>query len=165
MSTKVKVIISIVVIAASVAVGRFTLPAKIVEKEHIVYQDKIVEKIVYQKDETTKTRKVTIKFSKTLPDGTKTTETKIYYTNDIELNENQTIDKKEDITVDKTKEKTTTNSKNDWLISGAVEFNGSDLSYGLMVNRRILGPFYFGGFGFTTKEYKLSGGVSAGIAF
>lgn len=146
------------------AIGRFTLPSKVIEKERIVYQDKIIEKKVTTSNTQKKDHKVYTKIEKTLPDGTKTVETKIV--NDSSLNNNTNIvsDKTEDKSQVSESEKSITRSQQSTLISLAMKVDlnqTSKLAYGLSVNQRVLGPVYLGAFGFTDKSF----GLSVGLAF
>lgn len=160
MSNKTKVLISLLVIAASVAVGRFSLPAKIVEKEKIVFQDRIVEKQVDSSNTTTNKHVDTIVTKK--PDGTTITETK-----DDSVVLNNTVDKtdKTDTTKSTTdKEKTTTYDKGTFLVSASIKANltsSAGWAYGAIVDKRVIGPFHMGAFGFTDSTF----GMSVGIGF
>jgi len=162
---KNKIIAVVVLVAVSAAVGRFTAPSKVVEKEHVVYQDKIVEKKVYVKDKTTKKNTVTIKLTTIHPDGTKTVEVKTYDKDVIELAQNSSDAKDSSNSLDKTTEKTVEYKKTDTILSLGVKTNLTDLtsglSYGLNVQKRMLGPIYMGGFGFTDG----SAGATIGIGF
>ncbi len=144
------ILIGIAILVIGVAVGRFSGPSKVIEKEHIIYQDKVVDNTVKEK----KDNKVYTRVEKDAPDGTRTITTNI---TDKDVTNVQDV--KTDVSSTITdKSKTTTYSKTNTLISGGVNNNGS---YSLMVNERILGPFYVGGFLFTDKTY----GVSVGISF
>lgn len=163
MKQKILLIIGgVVLLASAVAVGRFTTPTKTVEKEKIVYQDKIITKIVYQKDTSHRKNKVTIKFVKILPDGTKTIETKTYDSSEIEILEKNNLDQTKDTKTVIDKEKLVEFQKGDWMFSFGVKSDlGFNPAYGVFINRRILGPFYLGAFGFTDQTF----GASAGIIF
>ena len=165
MKTKTKVIISLVVVAGAVGLGRFTAPSKVVEKEKIVFQEKIVTKKVYIKDTSKKVNKVTIRLVTIKPDGTRTIETKIFDKSEIEITQKGESIKSDDIKQTTEKEKTTEYKHDDLLISFGAKvdpFNATTgLSYGLFLNKRLLGPFYMGIFGFTDRSV----GASLGLSF
>lgn len=129
------------------AIGRYSLPAKIEEK--IVIQEKIVEvKSVEKKND-----KVIVKLETIHPDGTRTIETKII---------DKTITDSTDTIVDNKKSessKVTEYNNQDWLISASVK-DPLNISYGLDVKRRILGPIYIGTSVFTDKTISASIGFS-----
>jgi hypothetical protein len=156
-----KVLIALLVLGVGVAIGKFATPSKVVEKEVIKYVDKIVEKKVYVKDTTKKNNKVTVRFVKILPDGTKTIETKTYDNSVIEITQNGTIDTNKETTLDKSTEKVVEYKKNDWMVSLGVKTDlGFVPAYGITVDRRIIGPFYLGAFAFTDQSFGLKVGIS-----
>jgi hypothetical protein len=118
---------------------------------------------VYVKDTTKKTNKVTVKFVTIKPDGTRTIETKTYDTSLIEITQNGSINTEKDTTTDTTKEKTVEYSKNEFLVSIGVQSNIQQLqpSYGLHIEKRLIGPVYLGVFGYTNG----SGGLNLGLGF
>lgn len=157
-----KGLVVVVVLVSGIAIGRFTLPAKVVEKEHIVYQEKIVEKKVVVTDVKRDEHKTIIKLEKTSPDGTKTVETRIVDDSTLDKKSKLTDDKSDDITSTTDKEKTTTYALQSTIVSLGLRtdpLGGYD--YGLFISKRIVGPFYLGAFGFTDKSF----GLSLGLAF
>jgi hypothetical protein len=163
MTTKTKIIISVVLLASSFAAGRFTLPAKVLEKEVVKTVEKVVEKKIYVKDTTKKNNKVTITFTTIKPDGTKTIEKKVFDKNEIELTQREDTSIKDDKAVDKDKEKTVINDKDSFVISAGakININNPNLSYGILVDKRAIGPFHLGAFGFTDTSF----GMTVGIGF
>ena len=164
MEAKRIVAVALLILGAGIAIGRFSLPAKVVETEKTVYKDKIVEKIVYVKEKSEKRDLVTIRLVTIKPDGTKTIETKIYDKSQIEIV--QKVQSEIVKETDKSTEtsKTTEYSTKDWFVAGLARTNLGGISkpdYGLSVNRRILGPFYLGAFGFTNKDL----GAAVGVMF
>ena len=145
------------------AVGRFSLPAKIVEKEKIVFQDKIIEKKVEVKDIQKKNNKIYIKIEKTSPDGTKTVETRIIDKDETSSNTNTSDDKSQDTTQISDASKETIYATKDWLLSAAVNYStsSSTMNYGVIAQRRILGPVYVGVYGFSDGTF----GGSCGLSF
>lgn len=162
MTTKQKVIISIVLLAGAFAAGRFSLPAKIVEKEHIVYQDRIVESKSVATDTTKNDNKVYTRTTTETPDGTKTTTVKITNNDQIDSKTTSKSNETNTIASDTTKEKTIEYSKDSLLISAAAKtnFTNPSLSYGGIVNKRVLGPIYLGAFGFSDASFGMSVGLS-----
>ncbi len=153
------------ILILGLAIGRFSLPAKIVEKEHIVYQERIVEKKVEVTNIKQKDHKIYVRIEHTDKDGGKTVETRIM--------DDKTTDTKDSVTDNKTdnsstvvdKEKTTTYSQQSTIISLSAKAQLNNWSagpaYGLLLQKRLIGPLYVGGFGFTDMNF----GLSAGLAF
>lgn len=157
-----QILILLVVLGVGVAIGKFATPTKLIEKEVIKYVDKIVEKKVYVKDTSKKNNKVTIQFVKILPDGTKTIETKTYDQSVIEITQNEKTDTNKETNIDKTTEKVVEYRHDDWMISLGVKTDSTwTNNYGVIVNRRILGPFHLGAFVFTDRSF----GANVGISF
>jgi hypothetical protein len=158
-------LIVVTVFAGGVAAGKFSGPAKVVEKEHIVYQDKIVEKVVKVVDTKRKENRVYLKTVTISPDGTQKIETKIVNKDQIDTVDKSNTHKDENSTTTTDKEKTTTYARQSTIISLGMKSNlstplGTPV-YGLFVNERIFGPLYMGTFLFTDKSF----GLNAGIAF
>jgi hypothetical protein len=126
---------------------------KVEYQDRIEYRDKIVEKIVYQKDSSKqqKVRIVTKYIEK--PDGTKeTTKEEVIDTNEQETVASQTdktrdTEIKREVVIQKEVqiEKVETPVMNNWHISASAGLTteGQPL-YGAQVDRRVLGPFYLG---------------------
>lgn len=160
-------LIAAVVFIAGLAAGRYTLPAKVITKTEIqtVEKEVIKNKEVTSKD-TNKDRELVI-VETTKPDGTKIVEK--HYINRDQIKEDST--KTNTVTdtkrTDSKSETVTINDKNDWNLSALVTTSHTDsdmfhqsLSYGVHVQRRIIGPFSIGAFGITNKTYGLSVGAS-----
>ncbi len=152
----------LLIILVAAAIGRFTAPAKVVEKTVVQYKDKIVVKKVFIAAKDTKKNVVTIRITTVKPDGTRTTETRRYDRSEIELTQRENTDLVEDKTGNTTTEKTTEYSRDNTLISLAtrIDTDAGGQTYGLFINRRVLGPIYLGAFGFTDRSFGLSGGLS-----
>lgn len=174
-SLKNAIIGGFIILVIGAAVGRFSLPAKVVTKTETktVTQTvtKVVTKTVYQKAVVDDKNKVTTITTTVSPNGTKTTTTTITDKSIISSNTDKTAQSNSNTasnsSSDTVSTKTTTYSKNDWLVSGIaasripLSSGGSPIEYGAAVNRRILGPIYVGGFGLSGGTY----GVSAGLSF
>lgn len=157
-----KVLVGVVIIVGSVAVGRYTAPTKVEEKENIVYKDRIVEKKVFEKDTSKKNDTVTVRLVTIKPDGTRTIETKIVNKDEIIVSENGKTDVVKETEATKETDKLVESKHDDWNVSVAIKMDsGYNLSYGAHVQRRILGPFTLGAFGYTD----VSGGLSLGLNF
>lgn len=146
------------VLGLGFAIAYTALPSRVVEKEHTVYQDRIVVKEVEKKNTDKKNNRTYIRIVTTHPDGTSTTETRI-----VDMGETVTVstsqkDSTEETKVVTDKEKETIRSTNDTLISLGVNNN---IAYGLHIQKRLLGPIFVGGFGYTDKNL----GLNVGIAF
>lgn len=164
MTNKKLAAILLLVATVSAAFGRYSAPSKVVEKEKIVYQDRIVEKKVYIHTKVKKNNKVTIRLVTIRPDGTKTIETKIFDRNEIDIVQKGENVKTDDITQTTDKEHITEYKQPDWLISAAYKIDTQNLTsgyaWGLTMNRRFLGPIFGGAFGFTDRTFGLSLGLS-----
>lgn len=145
------------------AFGRWASPTKVVEKEVIKYQDKIVEKVVYKKDTNEHKHKVTVSLVTIKPDGTKTIETKVYDDDNIQITQDSTTNKIDVKTGETTKEKTTDYARDNYSVLASRKFNIDDKSsdWGISFNKRFLGPIYLGAFAFTDKTI----GASVGLSF
>lgn len=160
-----KILVVIALMLLSAAGGRFLAPSKVEEKEVIKYVEKIVEKKIYVKDTKQAKRRVYIKLVTIKPDGTKTTETKIFDSDQIEITQKENSTTTVEKNVDSNKEKVVEYSKNDYYIFGSAKIDVNDLSstlaYGLSINRRLLGPTYIGVFGYTDS----TAGFNLGLGF
>lgn len=157
------ILLALGLLIVGAAFGRWAAPSKVVEKEVVKYQDKIVEKIVYKKDTTEQKHKVTVSLVTIKPDGTKTIETKIFDDDNIQITQNKATDTTEVKTGEKDTEKTTTFAKDSYLVLVSQKINLEDKSssLGVSFNKRFLGPIYLGAFGFTDKTV----GASVGLSF
>jgi hypothetical protein len=152
-------------IAIGAAFGYFEAPTK--KETKVEYQT--VEKEVIKEVEVTKEadnkNTDTVIIETIDKDGTIHRETHIVDKGVISIDKS---DSKED---DKSKEEhktidvLTESKKTDWSASAMVSpnsgLNFSDVSYGLVVERRIIGPFKAGIYGMTNKTY----GVTMGMGF
>ena len=148
--------LGLLVVAVAVAVGRFTAPSKIVEKEKIVTVEKIVEKKVYVNTTNKKNRKTLIRLVTVKPDGTRTTETRIVDNSELVINQSGSSDRTEDVTKTTDKSKVTEFKKESTIVSAAMKW---PQTYGLAVDKRLLGPIWVGGFGFMDQSFGLKLGV------
>ena len=156
-----------VALVEGLALGRFTLPAKVVTK--VEYKTEIKEvikwKTQYAKQED-KNKDIVIIETK-YPDGRVVREKHITDKGVIHIDKKEDGSKETDTKTDKKEETVTTYSKNDWHFMGMTSPSavdkpfGGTLSYGLMIEKRIIGPFYLGGFGLTNGVL----GVGVGIGF
>lgn len=135
-------ILSLVLLLAGYGTGRYLQPAKVeIQKEEVVKEVEVIkrdvvvrERIVRQKDGTEVTERTTE--DKSTESSKKEKETK--------------------------EESTVTNKKPDWRVNalGAL-VPGLVPSYGVQVERRVLGPIHVGAFGLTNSTF----GISVGIEF
>lgn len=164
MNTITKVSIVVVLMACAAAGGRYATPTKVQEKEVIKYVDKIVEKKVYVKAKTESKHRVYVRLTTVKPDGTKTTETKIFNSDTIEITQKTNIAKTDEKVVDTSKQKGIEYKSTDYYIFVSAKTdlaNMLGLTYGLSFNRKLIGPFYVGAFGYTDK----TAGFNLGLGF
>lgn len=146
----------VVIFLVGLATGRYTLPAKIVTKTEIQTVTKVVKDTTQDKKDNTVT---TITETKK-PDGSVVTQTQI-------VDKNQT-DTKTDVKTDKDmvskSSETETRDVNQLGVNGLVGLRvgaGESLTYGVSVQRKLLGPVEIGAFGFTDRLV----GFSLGLRF
>lgn len=165
-----------VIFVVGAAVGRFSLPAKVVTKTETKTVTQVVTqqvvKTVVQHDVQKNDNTVTVKVENDKADGTKTITTTIVdkntYAAETDKNAQATTATASNTTSDTTTSKTTTYSKNDWMISAmaapsSISFsNLGGISYGAKVDRRIIGPVYIGVFSLPST---VPIGASIGISF
>lgn len=154
MGEKVKyILVGVLLLGIGAAIGRYSLPAKVITETKIV--EKEVEKKKIDKD------KVTIITTTIKPDGTKVTETKIVDKSviTVDIDKNKIIDK----------ETVTTFNNNNFHVSALIGHNfgnNTDLLlnntfvYGISVEKRFIGPLYLGVWGMTDKSLGISAGVN-----
>jgi hypothetical protein len=135
-----------ILLVIAFSLGAFYGPKKTEIKE--------VEKIVYKESsETKKNVKKTTKKKETInPDGSKTIETITESDSSTHKNTDKSLDS------DKSKQ-TTTTARNDWFIFGT--YRPDIQSYGVGIQRRVIGEIYLGAFVNQDKTY----GMSIGIGF
>lgn len=163
MSTKAKVITSVIVITSAFALGRYTVPTKVITETKIVEVEKKTEDKKQDVEKNTKKRTETTETVK--PNGEKTTTTVV--------TEETNTDKKTDkiSTTDKT---TDSESKKEVvsgqdkvtisLLGGVQLFNNNGINslvYGLGISKPVLGPITIGAFGFNDGRV----GCSLGLTF
>lgn len=142
MSTKYTIIIIIIVGAVAYASGRYLQPPKTITKEvQVVKEVEVVKRDV---------RTVIKEVSR--PDGTKIRETVIEDKSKEAKNKDQT----------NTSTKLVESLKPQWKVQGLVGINEiSNPTYGVGVERRIIGPVFAGVWVNTQKQY----GVSVSLEF
>lgn len=147
----------LVVFLVGLAVGRFTLPSKVVVKEVVKTEIKEVEKKVT----TTNTNKVILITTTKKPDGTVIVTQQIVDKSSIITKDNTSTDTKSVSNKETTKEY----AKNQYslrVMAGKDLTNfSSPLVYGAAFDRQFLGPITIGVFGFTNRV----AGVSLGLNF
>jgi len=159
-TTKTKIIITVVVIAGSFAAGRFTAPSKIVEetKTQVAETEKKDEKTNEQKHRDKKTVVVEV----TKPDGTK--ERTITQTDITDTTKKSDTTDQAKINIDESTKKEVTFGNSKVSIMGLGVVNITNLSvpaYGVAISKPILGPLTVGVLGLSTGQV----GVSVGLTF
>lgn len=160
MTTKFWLILTSVLFLLGLAVGRFTLPARVETKEVIKTIE--VEKKTDNKQIVTNNNKDTVVTVTKHPDGTITTET--HY---VDKSTTTTVDKSTDNTntvVSDDKSSTTTYNTAQYhlaVLGGKSLDNLTESpTIGLSINKKFIGPLSLGAFGFTNKLVGLSVGLS-----
>lgn len=145
--------------------------AKVISPTKVEYKEKEVVKYVEKKTESKNDTsekvknkdKVVIITETTYPDGRKVKETKIV-DKGTELSKSASTSKTQTETqLESTKEqeKTVTYSQPNWRLSALAALDGAKMQYGGILERRIIGPVYVGGFGYQSGLF----GVSVGLSF
>lgn len=155
MNNKTKVIIVVIALVTSFAVGRWAAPTKIVTKTIEV------EKKVIVKDDKKDTRKHRSKKTVVVvtPDGTKTTT--IVDNTDTDTKQENKDKTTDDIKKDSETTKEYSSSKVTVSALGALNLKTGLPAYGAAVSKPILGPLTIGAFGLTDTTF----GVSVGLTF
>lgn len=171
MLDKIKsVVIGILLLIASFIAGKYTTPEKIVTK---IEEKVVVKEVVKWKKSESKEdnkNKETIIVETTYPDGTVKKETRIIDKGTVKISLNQERSKESESSKVVTIEKSTTNEKSNWQVSllastqnlsyNDISSGKTEINYGIHVQKRVLGPFYLGGFALDTKTFGLSvGGI------
>jgi hypothetical protein len=144
------------VFLVGLALGRYSLPAKVVVKTEV----KTVEKVVQDTTKNEKKNTTTVVTETKKPDGTDITTTEIVDKDQIISNTDTTTN----TSTDSTSSKTTTYDTGSLSVAGlaGVQFGGGNaVTYGLHVQKKLLGPVNIGVFGFTDKLF----GASIGLRF
>ena len=158
MTTKVKIIIIVVSLATSFAVGRYTVPTKTVT----VVKTVEIEKKVTDTNENKKEHKKTTITELDKPDGTKQTTTVITDDTDADKKIDQTLDQTDTSESTKTVVKTGSRLNIAALVGMPVtNLSNPALVYGVHVSRDLIGPISIGVWGLSSG----TAGFSAGLSF
>jgi hypothetical protein len=155
MSTKYKVLIAVVGLAVSFAVGRYTTPVKVKTEIKTVEVDHKKEDLNINQDK----HKETVVTETVKPDGTKEIITKTV--EDTKREAEKTSETENQINKDRTKEVTRSSGKITISVLGAGDIRRSGFYYGAHVSKEILGPISLGVFGLSSGV----AGCSVGISF
>jgi hypothetical protein len=160
MSTKLKVFLGVVALAAAYGFGRWSSPVKVVTETKTVEVEK--KQDVVKQDTNKDDHKVTVTKQVVKPDGTKETDTTV--TEDVTTAKKyqDTTQSTIDTTKDTTKEVTYATAKVTISALAAVNvLSPTGLDYGASVSKPILGPITIGAFGFESGRV----GMSIGLTF
>lgn len=117
----------------SYSAGRFTSPAKVetIEVERVVYKDRVVKDT--EKDVTTKTKETT------LPDGTKIKET-------TKEDKSKSKSERESSAASEIIKEMKTENRPNWRVAGIYSpaLPNQETTYGLTIERRIVGEVFLG---------------------
>lgn len=145
------------VFAVGLAVGYYSLPAKVVTKEVVKVEIREVEKKVTDKH----TDRVIVVVETKKPDGTIVTEKRIVDKSTIETKTDKSTDTKSESNKETTKEY----AKNQYSLRALVAKDLTNLAaplvFGAAFDRKFFGPITVGVFGFSSGL----GGVSVGLNF
>lgn len=151
-----KVLVVIVVFVLGAAAGRYSLPAKVVVKTEV----KTVEKLVHDTTKDDNKNTVTVVTEDKKANGEVVTTKTVIDKDKIVTNDKSDLN----VSTDSQSSQTTTYDTKSLSISAlaGVQFGNSDaLTYGLHVQKKLIGPIEIGLFGFTDKLL----GASVGLRF
>lgn len=151
-----KYVICILLLLGGFLVGRYTSPSSVTEKTHTETDTKQT-----QVDDKTIDKNVNKDYKKTVvknKDGSETITTEVIDKSNTTITDNNSTTTSSN-TISNT-EKTTTYSVNNYMLSVAADVNSGGITYGALVQKRLLGPIYLGVMGFTDKRVGLTLGVS-----
>ena len=157
----------IVLLVLAFVAGRYGTPERVVTKTETQIVEKEVVKTVEKKVRDQKNDKVTLITETVSPDGTKKREVKIVDKSEITNYSDKNTEKQSETSVTQKTETTRESKSLGWNVSalGSMSHSKDDLlgnsvSFGVHVQRRVLGPFSVGVFGLTNQTYGLSVGGS-----
>lgn len=141
-------VIAAAIFTLGVAVGRFSLPQKVITKT----ETKIVEKVVLEKEK--KADKEIIVTERRRSDGTVTKRT--------EIKDKSVTTTKEtaDTTVNSLTHTVTEYRQDLYKLRALSALHSGEIVYGAGVERRLLGPFWLGAWALTDKTLGLSLGLT-----
>lgn len=139
---KDKRLLLIVALIVGVVIGYYSKPAKVEIKEIVKTVEVVKEVEVKSKDQ----KYIQIK----KPDGTVITKI------DTHEDSKKESDKKIESYVEKSK---TVEARSNWSVSALIKPQNNQPLYGLVIERRILGPLKIGAFGTIEKSYGLTVGM------
>lgn len=146
--------ILLLALGIGVAFGRYTLPARVVEKNVEIVKEVTREVEVEKKD---KKKNVQTKIVETWwPDGRHTKETYVLDTSTIVIDKRDETDTERESV--KIVEKIIENAKPQWSASAGASFQQI---YTFGIDRRVIGPVFAGLYGRTDKEF----GVNVRLEF
>jgi len=158
MRLRYKILIVVGYTVVAVAIGRYTLPARVKVETKIVTVEKKVTNTSTSKTENTHKKVVIVEDTK--PSGEKTTTTTT--TDDVQFAENQKTHASDATTTDKESSKDTTYSSSKVTLSalGGLDLTTMKPIYGVSATKPIAGPLTLGVFGLSNGSCGLSLGVT-----
>lgn len=160
METKTKVIIATASLATAFAVGRYTVPTKIVTETKVVEVEKKVEVVKETKDKDK--RKKTKKVIKIAPNGEKIiTEVTVEDTKTTKSKDSSVTDEKSKASDSKTTQEKSNSPTTISILAGKKITDGLDpILFGAHVSKPVLGPVSIGVWGLSNMTFGLSVGLS-----
>lgn len=157
------IIAGLVILLGGVAIGRYTLPAKVVTKT----ETQIVTQVVTKTVEVDKTdyhkNKVLVETVTTKPDGTVVRKREFLDKSEIVKDDRTNTDTNSNSSTTTHTESSKTYANDKGSVRALVARNMDHISediYGVGVEKKILGPFTLGAFGLTDKTLGLSLGMT-----
>lgn len=166
LTVKKLIVSGLIFLGLGFLVGRYTVPEKVVTKTEVKTEVKTVVKWKTKLVKDTQKNKQTVIIETRLPDGTVKKETTILDKGTIKIDKSKDTEKQSSESKSETKEKTVQNLNKDWKLSAVIladpkfgSFAENTVVYGVLLERRILGPFYVGGMVTTNRALALTIGA------
>jgi hypothetical protein len=161
MSTKVKIIVSVVIVAVSFAAGRFSTPEKTKIVTQTVEVEKKSDKTVTDSD--VQVHRVVTRTKTIQPNGAQQITTTVTEDKGSDTKKAVTQDVTDDKNSTQTKETVRGDSKVTISVLGGVNVtnpSSSGMNYGLSVTKPVLGPITLGAWGLNSGVCGLSVGLT-----
>lgn len=148
--------IGLVVLAVGVGIGRYTTPTKVETK----VEEKIVEKIITKEAKTNNKNREYVVIEVISPDGTIRREKRLIDKGVITVEKEASTERVIEKTVEKIVERKSDTYGVSLLYGKAIRHFSEVPAYGLVIDKKFIGPVKLGVFGFTNGLVGLSVGVS-----
>lgn len=153
--------IALLLLGLGVAIGRYTLPEKVkIVKEYVEVVKEVVKEVKNKDSNASNKQQIHI-VETTFPDGKYTKETFIINESTVVIREQVTVEVEKMKEVLKRELKETKGYKPQWAVAGLYNFKND---YGVMAERRIIGPI-FGGVFYNNVQTTKDLGASLKVEF